>query len=492
MRGGRSLRWLINLAALIAAALSIWSLESWRAGVDRTDFTAGTTPATLYQQPDSNGPLVVIAHGFAGSRQMMEAFSLTLSRAGYAVAAFDFEGHGRNPRAMGGDVDSIDGTTALLVAETRRVIDAAATLTGWGGQVALVGHSMASDIIVRTALADERVGPVVAVSAFSEAISAEAPRNLLLISGEWEAGLRAEGVKAIRLVDAEAEEGAIIRAGDVTRRAVAAPLTEHVSVLFSATALAETKAWLDDYYDRSSGPEVARTGGWISLLLLSIAVLWWGLAVMLPQAPASSPIPRKTFLIAMITPAVAAPLIATQIHIPFLPVLVADYLAVHLLILGGLQLAILFAAGIRPGAIKLISLLLLTIWCVAVFGYALDRYVASFVPVGDRLLVMAGVALGAVPFMLADAMLTEGGRAPFWRRMVLRLVFILSLVAAVMIDFERLLFVLIILPVIILFFAIFGLMGRWAALKSGASSAGLALGLALAWSLASTFPLFEG
>lgn len=490
--GGRWSRWIVSLAAFIAAALSVWSLEGWRAGVDRLEFTAGTTPATLYQQPDTDGPLVIIAHGFAGSRQMMEAFSLTLSRAGYAVAAFDFEGHGRNPRAMGGDVDSIDGTTALLVAETRRVIDAAAKLTAWDGQVALVGHSMASDIIVRTALADDRVGPVVAVSAFSEAITAKAPQNLLLISGEWEAGLRAAALKSIRLVDADAEEGATIKAGTVTRRAIAAPLTEHVSVLFSATALVETRGWLDAYYDRSSGAEVARTGGWIALLLLSIAAMWWGLAALLPQAPASQPISLKTFLIAMIAPGIIAPVIATQIEIPFLPVLVADYLAVHLLILGALQLAILFAAGVRPGAIRVLPLILLIIWCVAVFGYALDRYVASFVPVGDRLIVMAGVALGAVPFMLADAMLTEGGRAPIWRRMTLRLVFILSLVAAVMIDFERLLFVLIILPVIILFFAIFGVMGRWAALRSGATSAGLGLGIALAWSLASTFPLFEG
>lgn len=490
MRIGLS-RWLVSLAALIGAALSIWSLERWRAGVEMTPLTAGATPATLYRQPGATGPLVVIAHGFAGSRQLMEAYSLTLARAGYAVAAFDFEGHGRNPQPMGGDVGDINGTTALLVAETRRVIGAAASVTEWAGPVALVGHSMATDIIIRAALADDRVGPVVAISGSSEAVTASAPDSLLLLAGEWEAGRRAIALEDVRLIDPAAAEGETVRAGPAMRRAVAAPLTEHVSVLYSAVALTEARDWLDAFYGRSAETPVARTGGWIAFLLVSLAALWWGVAALFPRTAAPKPIPRRTFLIAMIAPAAAAPLVATQINLPFLPVLVADYLAVHLFVFGVLQIAVLVISGVRLAAPRGLPLILLTLWCVAVFGAALDRYAVSFAPTGDRWLIMTAIVVGSAPFMVADAMATAGGAAPFWRRMALRVVFFLSLIAAVAIDVERLFFLVIILPVIVLFFLVFGVMGRWTALRAGDATAGVALGLSLAWALASTFPLFQ-
>jgi len=50
---------------------------------------------------------------------------------------------------------SVDGTTALLVAETRRVIAAARTLPE-AKQVALLGHLMATDIIVRASIAETK------------------------------------------------------------------------------------------------------------------------------------------------------------------------------------------------------------------------------------------------------------------------------------------------------------------------------------------------
>ena len=114
-------------AALLAAVLivvSILRLEQDRAGLAIVDFDLGATPVTQYQLPDATGPIVIVAHGFAGSRQIMQSYSLALAQAGYRVLAFDFAGHGRNAVAMSGDVTSVDGTTALLVGQTRRVIAA--------------------------------------------------------------------------------------------------------------------------------------------------------------------------------------------------------------------------------------------------------------------------------------------------------------------------------------------------------------------------------
>ena len=67
-----------------------------------------------------------------------------------------------------------------------------------------------------------------------------------------------------------------------------------------------------------------------------------------------------------------------------------------------------------------------------------------------------------------------------WRRLVARLAFVASLTAAALLDLDRLLFVLIILPVIVLFFLVLGPPGAWVARRSGAGAAGLGV----------SFPLF--
>src|SRR6056297_3927767 len=130
------------LLALALAAVALWQLEAQRAGLEISARTVGETPVTRIAQPGADGPVVVVAHGFAGSRQMMQAYGQDLARAGYRVWAFDFLGHGRHPVPMSGDVESIGGTTRLLIAQTRAVVDAAVTAEDWPGEVALLGHSM--------------------------------------------------------------------------------------------------------------------------------------------------------------------------------------------------------------------------------------------------------------------------------------------------------------------------------------------------------------
>ena len=97
---------------------------------------------------------------------------------------------------------------------------------------------------------------------------------------------------------------------------------------------------------------------------------------------------------------------------------------------------------------------------------------------------------GTIPFMLADAALTEGGRARLWRRIAVRVSVLASLAAAIALDPERLLFVATVLPVFVLFYIVHGTMGRWVGRRTGPFAPGLALGLILAWALGATFPMF--
>ena len=483
------------LAGMTLTVFGVWQLESQRSGLSITPLMIGTTPATVYWRPhDGQTPAVVIAHGFAGSRQLMEAYALTLAHAGYVAVSFDFEGHGRNHKPMSGDLTRIDGTTQLLMRETARVVDAVRMLPNVDGRVALLGHSMASDIIVRCAIADAQVGATVAISMFSEAVTATQPKNLLMISGEWETFLRADALRNLRLLDPSAAEGHTVgNVGANGRRAAVAPYAEHVSVLYSSAALSEARSWLDAVFGRTSTGPVSATGGSIVLLLGGLVVLAWPLAGLLPGGKQPPPhLALSSLLMAAIIPGVLTPLLLWPIDTRFLPVLVADYLAVHLLVYGMISTGILRWRGVRLGQVAWLPGLALAAYGIIIFGGALDRYVASFMPNAERVALIAAIAVGALPYMLSESLLTEGGRASVWRVIIVRGVFLVSLGLAVALNFERLFFLLIIIPLILIFFVIFGLMGGWVGRRTLSPSAvAIGLGLILAWSLGVSFPMFQ-
>jgi hypothetical protein len=194
----------------------------------------------------------------------------------------------------------------------------------------------------------------------------------------------------------------------------------------------------------------------------------------------------------VLVPAVVTPLVLSRIDTRFLSVLVADYLAVHLFVYGAVSLGLLLWSGVRVGRVAWLSGIALAAYGIVVFGGALDRYVASFIPNLARLPIIAAIAVGAVPYMLSDSLSTDNGRASYLRVFIARGAFLGSLGAAVALDFERLFFLVIIIPVILLFFIIFGLMGGWVGRRTMSPAAvGLGLGLILAWSLGVTFPIIS-
>jgi pimeloyl-ACP methyl ester carboxylesterase len=478
----------VGLFALLLAAWSLWVLEGARQGVVIEDLRLGDTPMTRMSD-GSGGPPVVIAHGFAGSRQMMQAYGLTLARAGYDVHAFDFLGHGRHKVPMGGDVTSVEGTTRLLVDQTAEVIAMART-RGDGAAVALLGHSMATDVLVRVAAETEGVGPLILLSPFSQAITATEPKDLLMIAGAWEARLSEFALEQVRQIDPEAGFGEVVGRDGLRRMALQAPMVEHVAILHSRAAQRATLDWLNGFHGRDQGTNVPPTGWALIGLLTAITALFGPVARLLPRRETPDmPLSARGLAVAIGLPALAAPLLATQVETKVLPVLVADYLALHLMIYGVLQLAVLGWLRGRPGWPAPLAAGLLVVWTLGVFGLALDRYGANFWPTPERLAIIAALCLGAVPFMLADSWLAHG--AGLWRRVLARVGFLASLGIAVALDFGGLFFLLMIAPVIVLFFLSFGVMGRAVAQRSGPMAAGLGLGLALAWALGVSFPLFS-
>jgi hypothetical protein len=477
----------LTILALVVAGWAIWVLEGARAGIEITRFPDGPTPITRYSD-GSDGPVVVVAHGFAGSQQMMQGYSLVLAQAGYTVFAFDFEGHGRHALPMSGDVNSIDGTTRLLIEQSKSVIQ---TVRRGDEPVALLGHSMATDILVRTAEEVSGIGPIVLLSAFSLAIDEEHPADLLLITGAWEPGLREFALDAARMVDPEAGYGETVASDEVTRMARLAPATEHVSILHSRSGRAAALDWINRAYDRNAVPPVPQTGWALLGLVAAITVLAYPLAALLPKRAGqeTEPLGPRDFAAVTLAPMIVAPLLAAPIDTGFLPVLVADYLALHLALYGVVQVGLLWWLGKRLSVPALPVVIGLTFYGIVIFGLALDRYGASFWPIGQRLWIIAALTIGAVPFMIGDAWIAHGAR--LWQRVLARIAFLVSLGVAVALDFEGLFFLLMIAPVILLFWLTFGLMGRAVTTRDGPASTGLALGLVLAWALGVSFPLFQ-
>jgi len=161
--------------ALLAIATALWQLEGATRGLDVRTLTLGSTPVTVFRSAvapaaGSPAPVVLIAHGFAGSQQLMQPFATTLARNGFVAITFDFPGHGRNTAPMfGGLADQPRSQRTLLQAmdEMGRYAAQRAAEGGGSGRYAVLGHWMAQ--------AQGAVRATVGVSMFAPSIRADTP-----------------------------------------------------------------------------------------------------------------------------------------------------------------------------------------------------------------------------------------------------------------------------------------------------------------------------
>lgn len=498
------------LAALLAAVLiviALWQLKAAERGITITPVVIGDIPATIYRPGDGTaGPAVVIAHGFAGSQQLMQSFALTFARNGYSAVTFDFAGHGRNTRSMNGDIDLIEGATKRLLADVTRV--AAEARKMGDGRLAVLGHSMASDIVVRFAEGDPSVTATIAVSMFSPAVTATEPRNLLVIAGEWEGMLKQEALRAVSLAIAPKTAEPGVTYGDfaagTARRAVFSPHVEHASVLFSGATMRESVDWLDQSFGitRERAAQTDGRGPWIAALLAGVVLLAWPLASLLPRVstpPAGAGLGWRQIWPGIVIPMLAAPLILRVAPTHFLPVLVADYLAVHFLVYGALVFGwIIWQGRSAKPAVTSAGAFVTALVAVIVYGFValvwpLDSFVTSFLLSGSRPMLIGVLLAGTLSYFITDEWLTRGTGAARGSYVASKLAFLVSLAMAVALDPGRLFFLIIIVPVIALFFIVYGLMSRWIYGRTGNPMvAAIASAIAFAWAIGVTFPLVAG
>jgi hypothetical protein len=499
---------LVALVSVLCAGLALWKLMEAESGVAIERTTVGRTPVAVFR-PEGGGPApaVLVAHGFAGSTPLMRAYATTLARNGYLAVTYDFLGHGRHPDPLTGDVTTEDGATRRLVDQTAEIAAFARAHPAADGRLAILGHSMAADIIVRFTQETEDVATAIPVSMFSPVVTADSPESMLIIAGEWEPFLVDEAMRLLRLfAGPDAQEG--VTYGDPAegraRRVAVADNVEHIGVLYSPEAMAEARDWLNAAFQRSGGTGYADARGpWVLTLIFAMAALGWPLSKLLPEVttpPRGAALRGRAFWAAAAVPAVITPLVLTVGGFKFLPVVVGDYLAQHFALYGLLTGAALWVATRRradgPRANR--RALFLAVAAVAAYaliaiGRPLDVYVSAFTPTLARLPIIVALFVGALPYFMADEWLTRGEGAPRWSYAVTKLLFLASLAAATALNLSELFFLIILAPALALFFLVFGLFSGWAYRATGHPFVGaFANAVVFAVAIGVTFPMVAG
>jgi len=489
---------LMALGAIVVALSMLFGAER---GLSIVHTEVDGIPVSVFEPRDAQpAPAVLIGHGFAGSRQLMHPFAVTLARNGYVAVVFDFPGHGRNPTPLAGTIGEPERAEALLDA-FGRVARFARALPASDGRLATLGHSMAGDILVRYADIDPDVDAAVAVSPYlSRELGAEGQRNLLFVYGEYEpAMIRDQGREAVAMV-ADVEPADIELAttyGDMAagnaRRMVVSEGVEHIGVLYSATSLHAAMDWLNEVYGRAgagadsgAAPSNAGTdsgtgsrpdtkmvdsrGPWLGLFFAGVVLLAWPLSELLPRLapePLGAGLRWHRLLPLAIAPALLTPLILWPLPSDFLPIVIGDYIALHFGLYGLLTLAGLWFAGQRPVAIWrgvspgafMLALLVVAAYETIAVMLPTNRFVAAYVPGADRIGTVLVLFIGTLFWFAADEWLTRGGARGAYA--LTKVLFVVSLMLAVALNLNELFFLVIIIPAILALFIIFGLFSGW-------------------------------
>jgi hypothetical protein len=511
----------VALVAGIAAMVVGWALVLLPAPGAMEHVTIGSAPATVYLPRGGaaqRGPTVVIAHGFAGSQQLMAPFALALAQGGYRAITFDFPGHGQHDLPM---------ANAGREARYRQLSGALAEVVRYaqgrfGGPIGLLGHSMGSEVVTRYAQSSAEIEATVAVSLVYEGVTAASPRNLLVLTGAWEPGLipLAQAVADSAAGGAGATEvtyGAF--AEGTARRVVLVPWVEHVGVLFAPASLTESYRWFQGAMPAGDGSADLGGAFWrtpgVGLIFAGAILLFWPLAALLrpigPLLPPAPPLSRRAWWLVAGAPALLAPLVTLLVPAEgLLPILVGGPLALFFAAYGGLTLAGLAlarAAARRGGALPerpaaeagdwrrraamaLAVALLAFGYVLLTFGVPAQAALLNYFPPPPRWPVFLAVLAAMLPYFLADELLTRGPGAPRGAYLITKVSFLAALAAAIALNPGALFFLVLVAPIFVAYFAAYGLLSGLMARRTGTvAPAVLANSAIFAWAVAAVFPL---
>lgn len=258
------------IIGVILILISIWQITEAQKGLEIVNLHTSNPPVTIITPANTAAaprPTILIAHGLAGSTVLMRGFALTLAHAGFTTVSWDFEGHGANPNPFNLSAQSnvllVDTEHALAEAKAKGVIDTQ--------HIAILGHSMGSGVALLYGNHYPHTSATIAVSPVDQSVSNQLPHNLLLMAGSLEPQFEANAQELLTMAGGERDD----LAGGNARELVIIPNVEHISILFSPTAQATARSWLEDTFGKQPGSSdyTDRRIVWFGLGILGFMLL---------------------------------------------------------------------------------------------------------------------------------------------------------------------------------------------------------------------------
>lgn len=313
------MRKILLLVLMLAVVVGTqYMIQRDRAGVVVSHERIAGNPVDRYTAVGPSQGTVLVAHGFAASKELMQYWGYALAEQGFDTYLFDQPGHGEQTAPLPDWRQLADNPLgANLQAMVAELIQ---TGRARPGKVALVGHSMGGATVVAAGLVDPAVAATVAVSAaYSEPLPADRPVRLLSLVAERDPA-------SIRATAAELTSGA-------DRQVVDVPAKNHLTILYDREVMERAAGWIHESLGTAQPAPVGAVAPWGWIL----AALVGGLGAVLAVAQLVTPPEVRTtgrtkgmgFLTGLVVLAVAAlsaVLVVVYLRIPWFGVAVLDYL----------------------------------------------------------------------------------------------------------------------------------------------------------------------
>ncbi|WP_233787897.1 alpha/beta hydrolase, partial [Dulcicalothrix desertica] len=207
--------------ALVLIAASWWNVMAAQTSLTIRHFQRAGVPL-LYMAPQLQNsqkvPGVLIAHGYAGSKQLMLGYAYTFAHAGYAVMLWDFDSHAANTQPLQQDSLSSNLNVAYTALIEQPEVDKL--------RLATLGHSMGSGAVMSAAIENvNKFAATIAVSPTGARPTTNAPRNLQLQAGSWEGRFIANAQRLLQTAGGENRNFADGKA----RNLIIIPNAEHIT-----------------------------------------------------------------------------------------------------------------------------------------------------------------------------------------------------------------------------------------------------------------------
>ena len=472
----------LPIVCTIFGLLSLMFVELDRRAYNSDFFNSSGGNIEIIKSISLSKEFIIIGHGFAGSKEMMRQIAYDIANAGSNAVLFDFIGHGSNQQKLVNQPTQLTGTTQQLVDQLSNIINFIYEKFGDEINISLIGHSMASDIVIR-ASADKRVRSVVAISPYSTGITQDFPKDLLLISGQLESHLRSHALQMVKTFKPEAQENTEYTNGKIRRKASFIENTGHVSVIYAPQTTKVIIDWLKlENYNR---PIWEKQIGWVLIGMTFIVIGMSRLNNNLANETISVLKNKKALIIALMATAVS--LSSGLIEINLLPIYGFERVAIYFGLVGLFAYLFSFDYQITGLKIDLLNWLKL-ILCFGVLCFLINRYIGSFALSDNRITAFITLILPITLFSLIIEKLIAS--SSIWIAILLRGLPIIGFSMLLILFPEQYGLMFTTVLIYILYFIVFGYIGRHQRKKIGHAKVGLAHGIFLSFAFAATNPIF--